>query len=105
MVLWCASTYRNGGFAWGCGVAHLFGDAHGFFDEGFDDGGLRDGLDDLALDEDLALAVAGGDAEVGFASLAGAVDHAAHDCDAERDLHALEAGGDLLGEGVDVHLG
>src|SRR5436190_22488567 len=105
MVLWCASTYRNGGFAWGCGVAHLFGDAHGLFDESFDDGGLRDGLDDLALDEDLALAVAGCDAEVGLARLARAVDDTPHHGDPERDLHALEAGGDLLGQRVDVDLG
>ena len=66
---------------------------------------LGHGLDDLALDEDLALAVAGGDAEVGLAGLARAVDDAAHDGDAQRHLHALEAGGDLLGERVDVDLG
>ena len=66
---------------------------------------LGHGLDDLALDEDLALAVAGGDAEVGLAGLARTVDDAAHDGDAQRHLHALEAGGHLVGELVDVDLG
>src|SRR3989449_6463814 len=70
-----------------------------------DDRVLGHGLDDLALDEDLALAVAGRDAEVGLAGLARAVDDAAHDGDAERHLHALQAGGHLLGERVDVDLG
>ena len=57
------------------------------------------------LDEDLALAVAGGDPEVGLAGLARAVDDAAHDGHAQRHGHALEAGGDLVGELVDVDLG
>ncbi len=70
-----------------------------------DDLRLGHGLDDLALDEDLALAVAGGDAQVGLAGLARTVDDAAHDGDAQRDRHALEAGGDLLGQRVDVDLG
>ena len=48
------------------------------------------GLDDLALDEDLALAVARGDPEVGLARLAGTVDHAAHHRDPQRHLHALQ---------------
>jgi len=46
--------------------------------------------DHLAADEDLALAVARGDAQVGLAGLARAVDHAAHDRDPQRDLHTLE---------------
>jgi hypothetical protein len=62
-------------------------------------------LDDLALDEDLALAVAGGDSEVGLAGLARAVDDAAHDGHPQRHGQSLQAGGDLLGEGVDVDLG
>ena len=74
---------------------HALGDPHGLLDQGLDDLRLGHGLDDLALDEDLALAVAGGDAEVGLAGLARAVDDAAHDGDAQRDLHALEAGGHL----------
>src|SRR6185312_6099973 len=45
---------------------HLFGDSHGFFNECFNDLVLGDGLDDLAPDEDLALAVAGCDAKVGL---------------------------------------
>jgi hypothetical protein len=68
--------------------------------------GSRDGLDDLAADEDLALAVAGGDAEVGLAGLAASpFSRAAHDGDAQRHLEARQPGGDLLGEGVDVDLG
>ncbi len=63
---------------------HLLGDLHGLLDQRLHDLGLGDGLDDLALDEDLALAVAGGDAEVGLAGLAGAVDDLAHDGDAQR---------------------
>jgi hypothetical protein len=59
----------------------------------------------LAADEDLAFAVAGGDAEVGFAGFAGALDHTAHHGDAEWDGEAVECAGDLLGEGVDVNLG
>src|SRR2546428_10356961 len=72
---WCSSADGDGGFAGFCGF-HLVGDAHRLFDEGFHDGGLGDGFDDLALDEDLALSVAGGNAEVGFPGLAGAVDDA-----------------------------
>src|SRR3954449_5443092 len=83
----------------------LLGEAQGLRDEGLDDLGLGNGLDDLALDEDLALAVARGDAEVGVAGLAGAVDDAAHDRDPQRYLEAVEARGHLVGELVDVDLG
>src|SRR4051794_25180120 len=86
-------------------LAHLLGQAHGLLDERLDDLRLGDGLDDLALDEDLALAVAGGDSEVGLAGLPPAVYDAPHDGGAQRDRHALEAGGDLVGERVDVDLG
>src|SRR6478735_5432837 len=86
-------------------LAHLLGETHRLLDERLDDLRLGDGLDDLALDEDLALAVAGRDPEVGLAGLPRAVDDAAHDGDAQRDRHALEAGGDLVGERVDVDLG
>ena len=84
---------------------HLGREAVRLFDEGGDDLGLRHGLDDLALDEDLALAVAGCHAEVGLAGLARSVDDAAHDGDAQRHGHALEAVGDVVGELVDVDLG
>src|SRR6478672_11090732 len=86
-------------------LAHLLGQTHGLLDERLDDLRLGDGLDDLALDEDLALAVAGRDAEVGLAGLPRAVDDAAHDGDAQRHGHALEPRGDLVGELVDVDLG
>src|SRR6478735_4345776 len=87
------------------GLAHLLGEAHGLLDERLDDLRLGHGLDDLALDEDLALAVAGGDAEIGLAGLARTVDDAAHDGHAQRHGHPLEACGHLVGERVDVDLG
>src|SRR5215213_9040412 len=45
---------------------HRVGDPQRLLDERLDDLRLRDGLDDLALDEDLALAVARRHAEVGL---------------------------------------
>ena len=66
----------------------LGGQAVRLGDQGGHDLGLGDGLDHLAPDEDLALAVAGGDAEIGLPRLPGTVHHAAHDGDPQRDLHA-----------------
>ena len=48
--------------------------------------GLGHDAHDLALHEQVALAAAGGDAEVGFARLARSVHDAAHDRDLERDV-------------------
>lgn len=62
------------------------------------------GLDDLALDEDLALAIAGGHAEVGFACLARTVDDATHDGHSDRRGHVLQAFGDGGGELDHIHL-
>src|SRR6478609_4287075 len=87
------------------GVPHLFCDTHGFFDQCLNNLILRDSLDDLAPDKDLALAVAGGNAEIGLSGLAGTIDHAAHNCHAQRDLHPFQASGDLLSERVHIHLG
>src|SRR4051812_47789638 len=83
----------------------LLGEPHGLLDQRLHDLALRHRLDDLALDEDLALAVAGGDTEVGLTGFARPVDDAAHHGDTEGDGQALEARGHLLGEGVDVDLG
>src|SRR6478672_5011242 len=47
--------------------AHLLGHAQRLLDERLDDLRLRDGLDDLAAHEDLALAVARRHAEIGLA--------------------------------------
>src|SRR3954453_19341158 len=66
------------------GLADLLGDPHGLLDESLDDLRLGNGLDDLALDEDLALAIARGDAEVRLPSLAGPVHDAAHHRDPQR---------------------
>ena len=52
-------------------LAHLLRGVQRLLDRGLDDLGLGHGLDDLTLDEDLALAVAGRHPEVGLAGLAG----------------------------------
>ena len=65
---------------------------------------LGHGLDDLALDEDLPLAVAGGDAEVSLARLARTVHDAAHHGHAQGHGHAFETLGDLVRQRVDVDL-
>ena len=75
----------------------LIGNAHGLFNEGFHDLVFRHGANDLALNKDLPLAIAGSNAEVSIACLTRAVDHAAHDGHAQRDGHALESGGHLVG--------
>src|SRR2546422_2421534 len=54
-----------------------------------DDRVLGHGLDDLALDEDLALAVAGRDAEVGLAGLARAVRSEEHTSELQSRLHLV----------------
>ena len=86
------------------GGAHLVGQAVGLVDQRLHDLGLGHGLDDLALDEDLTLAVARRDAQVGLARLARAVHHAAHHGDAQRHGHALQPLGHVVGERVDVDL-
>src|SRR3954467_1424538 len=91
--------------ALGDGLAHLVSDPHRLLDEGLDDLRLRDRLDHLPLDEDLPLAVAGGDPEVRLAGLAGPVDDATHDGHPQRDLEPVQPRRDLLGELVDVDLG
>src|SRR4051812_3152410 len=83
---------------------HVAGQSQRLLDERLDDLRLRNGLDDLALDEDLPLAVARRDAEVGLAGLARSVDDAAHDRDPQRDVHAFQPGGHLVGQRVDVDL-
>ena len=69
----CDSAYghngRTGSILRTLRRAHFFGEPQRLFDQGLDDERLGHGLDDLALDEDLSLAVAGGDAEVGLARL------------------------------------
>src|SRR5699024_8950434 len=86
-------------------VRHVLRDPHGLLDQGLDDVGLLDRLAALTLDEDLALAVARGDAEVGLPCLTGAVHHTPHHGDPERYGEALQSGGDLVGQLVDVDLG
>src|SRR6476646_8803777 len=65
--------------------------AHRLLDQRLHDLRLGHGLDDLAPDEDLALAVAGGDTQVGLPGLAGPVHDAAHHRDPQGHLQALEA--------------
>src|SRR3546814_5375376 len=52
---------------------HVLGQAHGLLDQGLHDLRLGHRLDDLALHEDLSLAIAGRDPEVGRTGLAGTV--------------------------------
>ena len=59
----------------------------------------------LPLDEQVAALVAGGDAEVGVASLAGTVDHATHHGDLQRDLAIAERLHRLVGDVDHVDLG
>src|SRR5690606_40764957 len=67
-----SARHVDAGFAGGHAPgAHLLGDAQGLLDQVLHDLRLRHGLDDLALDEDLPLAVAGGHAQVGLAGLTG----------------------------------
>src|SRR5262245_21903576 len=83
---------------------HALGDPHGLFDQGLHDLRLGHGLDDLALDEDLALAVARRRSEVGLAGLPRTVHDAAHHRDPQGYLEPVQAGGDRVGELVDVDL-
>src|SRR5437879_1401792 len=85
--------------------AHVLSDPDSLFDEGLHDLRLGHRLDDLALDEDLALAVTGGDAEIGLARLSRAVHDAAHHRDPQREREVLQRRGHLVGQGVDVDLG
>src|SRR4051794_41114128 len=63
----------------GCAVLGLLpGDPQRLLDQGLDDLRLGNGLDHLALDEDLPLAVARSDTEIGLAGLPRTVDDAAH---------------------------
>src|SRR5699024_2115444 len=75
---------------------HGLGDTHRLLDEGLDNLGLGHGLDDLALDEDLTLTVAGSDTQVGVTGLTGAIDDATHDRHAQRNLESVETLGNLL---------
>ena len=68
---------------------HLGGDIVRYGEQRVDALVFGHGLDDLALDEDLALAIAGGHAEVGLACLARTVDDAAHNSHANRRGHIL----------------
>src|SRR5215475_4340076 len=85
--------------------AHAVGEAERLLDERLDDLRLGDGLDDLALDEDLSLAVAGRDAEVGLACLTRAVDDAAHDGHPQWRGESVERRRHLVRERVHVDLG
>src|SRR5215211_9374673 len=83
----------------------LLGQQLGLVHQGVDDLGLGHGADDLAVAEDLALALARGHAHVGLAGLPGAVDDAAHDRDPHRGLDLGHALLDGVGQGEHVDLG
>src|SRR3990172_6333395 len=65
---------------------------------------LWDDADDLALAEDGALPLAGGQADIGVAGLAGAVHHAAYDGHRDRLAQLLEVRLHLVRQGDEVHL-
>src|SRR6266540_4753639 len=83
----------------------FLGQQLGLVHEGVHDLGLRHGADHLAVAEDLALALAGGDADVGLACLARTVDDAAHDRHPHRRVDLGHALLDGVGEREDVDLG
>src|ERR1700753_2803814 len=85
--------------------AHLLGEPHRFLDQRLHDLGFGDRLDHFAADEDLALAITRRDAVVGLARLPGTVDDTTHYGHPQRHVQALQAGADLVRQGVDVHLG
>ena len=72
------------------GVDPFGDDELGLLDERRDHLGLGHDAHHLAAHEQVALAAAGGDAEVGVARLTGTVHHAAHHRDLQRDLARLE---------------
>src|SRR5699024_5886809 len=82
----------------------LISDAHCFFNEGFNNLGLRNRLDDFTLDEDLAFTVTGCNAQIGVTSLARTVDHAAHNSHAQWEFHAVQTSGDFFSQLVHIHL-
>ena len=82
------------------GGSHVSSKFHRLFDQRLDDLRLGHRLDDLALDEDLALAVARGDPEVGLAGLARAVHHAAHHGHLQRQLALTEGNATLSDHGT-----
>src|SRR5207237_1210513 len=79
------------GTAFGTVRAQLFGELLCLTRELLDDVGLGNGADDLALDEDLTLLLAGRDTDVGFARLAGSVHHTPHDGNAHRNIDRGES--------------
>ena len=74
------------------GLDALGHDLLGFVDERRDHLGLGHDAHDVTLHEQVALAAAGRDAEIGFARLAGAVHDAAHHRDLQRDVAVFERG-------------
>src|SRR5690606_9093828 len=85
-------------------LLHLFGDPHRLFDQRLHDLRLRHRLDDLALDEDLPLAVARRHAQIGLTGLTRTVDDTAHHRHPQRHVHPRQTRRDLLGQLVHIHL-
>ena len=103
--IWSSSSRVGGGDRFGVGVGggeasldSLCHDLLGLVDERRDHLGLGDDPHDGAAHEEVALAPPGGDAEVGVACLAGAVDDAAHHRDLQREVALLEGGLRLPGD-------
>jgi hypothetical protein len=88
-----------------CRSASAAASALEFVDQRLHHVGLGDDADDLAADEQVTLLLAGGNADVGLAGLAGSVDDAAHDRHLDRQVELLQRLLGLLGHGDDVDLG
>ncbi len=87
------------------GLEPLVDELLGFVQKGLDHLLLGNDPHDLTLDEEVASSPAGGDPDVGFPRLTGAVDHASHDGDLDREIRLFQC---LLGAGrhLDhIHLG
>ena len=102
------TDYRGlGGDNLGCAlgsIGHFGRKPVSFLDQGLDNLRLGNGLDDLTLNKDLALAVTAGNTQVSISSFSWYIHHASHDRDPQRNRHTLEPFGDVLSECVDIDL-
>ena len=82
--------------AGGAGSFHFISQTHRLFNQSFNDLRFGNGLDDFALNKDLALAISRRNAKICFASFARTINNTAHNCNAKWNCHSLQASLDLL---------
>ena len=82
----------------GPGGVHLVGHLVGLLNEELNDLAFRNGTDDLAMLEDLALAIAGGNTQVSFAAFSEPIDDATHDSDAQRSINPFKGISNVIGQ-------